>query len=224
MRGGARPADVISGIAGVKCIRAAFSAEGGALIFDGEGMAITTRSCLLNPNRNPVKRGLDRQQWISDDLRRFGISRTVWLEGDPPEYLTSGHVDGYVLLAPGGHVLVEVVDDHDTEAPMWRDHDIDTLRCLRAGPRRSFKVETVAAPRRRYWKRASEDFAPCYLNAYVANGAVIGAKFGDPLRDRAAKLALKRAFPKWDVVLLEIRHLAEGGGGIHCLTQSMPAI
>jgi len=224
VRGNGRPADIVAKLAGVKCVRAEFSAEGGALIFDGQGTAITTRSCLLNPNRNPVRPGIDRQQQISNDLRRFGISRTIWLEGDPAEYQTSGHVDGYVLLAPGSRILVETIDDDDMEAPMWRDHDIDTLRRACAGSDRRFKVETIAAPRRRYWKRASEDFAPCYLNAYVANGAVIGAKFDDLTRDRMAKHVLKSTFPGREVVLLNINHLGEGGGGIHCLTQPMPTL
>jgi agmatine deiminase len=224
IRGDMRPADVISDIADVTCIRANFSAEGGALIFDGQGTAITTRSCLLNPNRNPVKSGFDRQQWISDDLRRFGIERTIWLEGDPSETVTSGHVDGYVLLAPDGRALVEVIDDDDAEGPMWRDHDVDVLRSLRSEQRQGYRIKTIAAPRHRYWKQRSEDFAPCYLNAYVANGAVIGAKFGDPERDLAARRALEGAFPKRDVVLLDINHLAEGGGGVHCLTQPMSIV
>jgi agmatine deiminase len=224
MRGGMRPADVISDIAGVACIRANFSAEGGALIFDGRGTAITTRSCLLNPNRNPIKRGLDRQQWISNDLRRFGIERTIWLEGDPSEYVTSGHVDGYVLLAPGGRALVEVIYDDDTEAPMWRDHDIEILNAADVDSVQRSKIVKIAAPRFRYWKKRSESFAPAYLNAYVANGAVVGARFGDTERDDAARAALEKAFPGRAIVLLEIDHLAEGGGGIRCLTQPMPEI
>lgn len=224
MRGNERSADIIAKLAGVKCVRAKFSAEGGALIFDGPGTAITTRSCLLNPSRNPVRLGIDRQQRISNDLRRFGINRTIWLKGDPAEYQTSGHVDGYVLLAPGGQALVETIDEDDMEAPMWRAHDIDTLRQACAGSDRRFKVETVAAPRRRYWKQASEDFAPCYLNAYAASDAVIGAKFGDPARDRMATHVLKSAFPGRDVILLDTNNLAEGGGGIHCLLQPMPIL
>ena len=89
---------------------------------------------------------------------------------------------------------------------------------------RKFRIEKVAAPRVRYWKKQSEFFAPAYLNAYVANGAVICARFGDPKRDQAARAALEKAFPNRVVVQIEINHIAEGGGGIHCLTQPMPLI
>jgi agmatine deiminase len=39
-----------------------FVAEGGALVTDGRGTMITTRSCLFNPYRNPVRRDTDRQR------------------------------------------------------------------------------------------------------------------------------------------------------------------
>lgn len=217
------PADVIARITGVGCIRAKFTAEGGALIFDGHGMAITTRSCLLNPNRNPVAPGLDRQRIIEKNAAQLGIRSVLWLEGDPSEPITSGHIDGYVLLSPTGETLIEYIDDPDQDGPMWRSHDAELLGGAGKESRRR-RVMRIAAPRYKFWRKKSELFAPCYLNAYVANGAVIGAKFGDPERDRAARVALKRAFPRRKVIQLEINHIAEGGGGIHCLTQPMPSI
>ena len=216
-------AEIIAAIAGVPCVKANFLAEGGALIFSGDRTVVTTRSCLLNPNRNPVIPGVDRQQVIEDGLRRFGVDCVIWLEGDPSEPITSGHVDGYVLLSPTGTILVEYTDDGDIKGPMWRDHDTEMLRCMGRTSHRQMTVMQVAAPRFRYWKHKSESFAPCYLNAYVANGAVIGARFSDPQRDRLAQIALAKAFPEREIILLDINNLAEGGGGIHCLTQPMPA-
>jgi len=61
-------------------------------------------NCLLNPNRNPVRRGEDRQRTIETELANLGVRRLIWLEGDPCEPLTSGHIDGYVLCAPSGVV------------------------------------------------------------------------------------------------------------------------
>jgi agmatine deiminase len=201
-----------------------FVAEGGVLVTDGHGTMITTRSCLLNPNRNPVRRGIDRQRMIEKELGKLGIRQTIWLEGDPCEPITSGHTDGFVLCAPGSVVLVEQIDDEDIEAPLWREHDIVPLESARDGEDRKFKVVRVPAPRWRYWKGKSKTFAPCYLNAYVANGAVIGARFCDKERDEAARKALSKAFPGREVILLRIDNIADGGGGVHCLTQPMPAI
>ena len=204
---------------GVPRVSVRIVAEGGALVTDGCGTMITTRSCLLNPNRNPVRRGVDRQHMIEMTLGKLGIRKVIWLEGDPCEPITSGHTDGYVLCAPGGVVLVEAIDDKDVEPPLWREHDIALLENARDADGHRLKVMRVLSPRKRYWKGNRESFAPCYLNAYVANGAVITARFGDPKRDEAARKALATAFPGREIVILNIDHIANGGGGIHCLTQ-----
>lgn len=203
-------------------VRVPFVAEGGALVTDGRGTMITTRSCLLNPNRNPVRRGVDRQQKIELALGELGIRKVIWLEGDPCEAITSGHIDGYVLCGPNEVVLVETTDDPDLDPPDWRGHDIELLRSACDADGRKSKIVPVLSPRRRYWKRKSQTFAASYLNAYIANGAVIGAKFGDDERDEATRKALARAFPGREITLLRIDAIANGGGGVHCVTQQMP--
>lgn len=221
-RSGDQLAKFSKSIFGVPRLQASFVAEGGALISDGCGTLITTRSCLLNPSRNPVQNGIDRQNKIEADLRRFGIRHVIWLEGDPCEPGTSGHVDGYVLLAPTGVALVDACDDNEVEAPMWRAHDIETLRSIRNCKGTRLRVKTVRAPRPRYCNGDPESFASSYLNAYVANGAVVGAKFGDPDRDNETRRVLAQFFPGRKIVMLRIDNIADGGGGIHCLTQPMP--
>ena len=101
-RSGKRFAKATASIFGVQRVSVQFVAEGGALVTDGQGTIITTRSCLLNPNRNPVRAGRDRQTIIEKEIVKFGIRQVIWLEGDPCEPITSGHTDGYVLCTPGG--------------------------------------------------------------------------------------------------------------------------
>lgn len=223
-RPGDRLAKTAASIFGVPRIEAAFVSEGGAFATDGRGTLVTTRSCLLNPSRNPVRRGKDRQGMIETELHKFGVRNVIWLEGDPCEHGTSGHVDGYVLLAPAGVVLVDACDAKQVAAPMWRAHDIALLENTEGADGRRLEVKSVRAPRPRYWNGDPESFAASYLNAYVANGAVVSARFGDPERDRAAHRALAQAFPARDVIMLRIDHIADGGGGVHCLTQPMPQV
>jgi agmatine deiminase len=221
-RAGDRLARTASSIFGVPRISAAFVAEGGAFVTDGQGTMITTRSCLLNANRNPVCQGLDRAGMIEMGLARLGVNRVIWLEGDSCEPLTSGHADGYILCAPSRAVLVETYDDKEIEPPMWRGQDLSILEHATSADGRPFKVTQLHAPRRRYWTSTADTFAPCYLNVYVANGAVIGARFGDPQRDEIAKRALSKAFIGREIKMIRIDHIAEGGGGIRCITQPMP--
>lgn len=221
-RRGDQLAKTAASIFGVPRVSVPFVAEGGALVADGQGTLITTRSCLLNPNRNPVCKTSDRQLMIENEMAKLGITNMIWLEGDPCEPITSGHADGYVLFAPSRTVLVEVNDDPAVEAPMWRAHDVAILENAFDAQARRLKVVQVLGPRSRYLSGYSEFFAPSYLNAYIANGAVIGARYGDAQRDMAAESALRRAFPKRAIVMLNIDHIANGGGGVHCLTQPMP--
>lgn len=223
LRHGDKLARRAKSIFGASRVSVPFVAEGGAFITDGQGTLITTRSCLLNPNRNPMRRGKDRQQGIKLALAKLGVRTVIWLEGDPCEPLTSGHADAYVLFAPSGVVLVETYGDKTIEPPIWRGHDIVLLESATDAGGRKLKVRRVHAPHQRYWKGNARAFAPCYLNAYVTNGAVISARFGDTERDHAAKNALGRAFPGREVVMLRIDHIANGGGGVHCLTQPMPS-
>lgn len=220
-RAGDRLASKARAVFGVPRLRVPFVAEGGALVTDGRGTMITTRSCLLNPNRNSVCRGVDRQRRIERAMAKLGIRKVIWLEGDPCEPITSGHTDGYVLCAPGGVVLVETTDDPDLDPPFWRAHDIELLRSARDAEGRRMRIVPVLSARRCFWKGSPESFAASYLNAYVANGAVVGAKFGDVERDDAARKVLAKAFPEREIILLRIDAIANGGGGVHCVTQGM---
>lgn len=225
----ARPGDRLAGLIAVKLglpfIRAPFITEGGAFVTDGDGTVVTTKSCLLNENRNP-RFGRDRPQLMREIERGFSIvggCKVIWLEGDANEAITNGHADGYLLFAKPGVILVEEVDPEAGPNPN-RSKDIDTLRNVVDRQGRSIIVSSVLPPRQKYWRFFSRSFAPCYLNAYLANRAVITARFGDPERDEAARAVLEESFSGRDIRMLTIDHIARGGGGIHCLTQPMPLL
>lgn len=223
----ARPGDRASGFIaaklGLPLIHAPFIAEGGAFVTNGDGTIVTTRSCLLNENRNPGfgRTQSERIEEIEGALAALGGRKIIWLEGDTIEPITSGHADGYMLYANSGVILVEEPDPEGGTS-LNRSKDIETLRNVVDGQGRLIIVSSVFPPRQKYWRFSSTSFAPCYLNAYVANGAVITGKFGDPERDKAAHDTLRASFPGRDIRMLSIDHISVGGGGVHCLTQPVP--
>jgi agmatine deiminase len=217
-RSGDKLATEAAAIFGGVRVSAPFVAEGGAFVTDGKGTIITSRSCLLNKNRNP---NVTASQ-IEQGLAEFGGRHVIWLEGNPKEPITSGHVDGYVMFGESGEVLVEDISGIDRITDSMRMRDIETLRSSIDAEGKRLSVRIVEPPREKFWTSKSALFAPAYLNAYVANGAVITGRFGDLERDRLAQIALRHAFPSREVRMIDINHIAAGGGGVRCLTQPVP--
>lgn len=61
-----------------------------------------------------------------------------------------------------------------------------------------------------------------YLNFYVANGGVVVPVAGAP-QDEAALATIAAAYPGRKVVGVRAPAIAYGGGGVHCITQQIPA-
>jgi agmatine deiminase len=224
----ARPGDRLAGLiastSDIPALSASFIADAGSMVADGDGTVITTKSCLLSPNRNPAFGRTDNQRMdaIEQALLRFGIRKVIWLEGDASEPITNGHADGYVLLTGPAKLLVEGIHSDGAGSTRCRGADINLLERSVDAQNRPLAVRIVLPPRQSYLRFSHRTFAPCYLNAYVANSAVITARFGDLERDEAAHQLLKESFPARDIRMLSIDHIATGGGGVHCLTKEMP--
>lgn len=191
------------------------TAEGGGITVDGEGTLITTETCFLNPNRNP---GWSKGEVEAELCRMLGVTKVIWIPGDPDEDETNGHVDGLAAFVGPGRVLVEAA--FDRAHPRY-----DVLM----ENRRALEGQTDAKGRlldlifiEDAWQCVEGDrFCASYINSYIANGAVIMPSYGLPGDDRA-KAVYQKLFPQREVVSLRIDNIAPGGGGIHCITQQQP--
>jgi agmatine deiminase len=85
-------------------------------------------------------------------------------------------------------------------------------------------VIELPGPDRSRIRGTGKDFLSSYTNFYTANGAVFVPQFGDYDADAQAYSILQAEFPGRDIVQLNIDNIASGGGGIHCATQSQPAV
>jgi agmatine deiminase len=104
-----------------------------------------------------------------------------------------------------------------------RKRDLEILKLSKDALGRGMNLRKILPPREKFLKLKGSLSAPCYVNAYIANGAVIAPVFGDPERDELAKEAFTQLFPMRNVKMVRIDHIISGGGGIRCLTQPMPA-
>ncbi|HZP31285.1 MAG TPA: agmatine deiminase family protein [Acidimicrobiia bacterium] len=189
--------------------------EGGAITVDGAGTLVTTEQCLLNPNRNPGRSRAEVDAVLHEWL---GVERVVWLAaGLVEDRDTDGHVDNVcAFVAPGVALVQGTADRHSADAPILDDA---RRRLERAGiavsvvdvlPVVDVDDRAVAIPP---------------LNFYQCNdgGVVVPVAEGDPAARDAAVGAIAALLPDRRVVGVPGTALARGGGGVHCITQQVPA-
>ena len=231
----ARVACKVLEIEGRARYRPAFINEGGAVHVDGQGTALVTEECLLNPNRNPR---LDRAA-IEERLRaQLGVRTVVWLGRGVVNDETDGHIDELACFVRPGEVALTWTDNrrdpqHAVSLDAW-----ERLHSVRDAQGRRFKVHKLPMPgplkmtareaagvqaREGTKPRlAGERLAGSYANFYLANGGLVMPLL-DPRTDRAAARLLKRLFHGRSIVGVPAREILLGGGNIHCLTQQVPA-
>jgi agmatine deiminase len=187
--------------------------EGGAIAVDGEGLLVTTERCLLHPNRNP---GLTRDD-IEGCLRSaLGAQLVVWLaDGIAEDDETDGHVDNVVAFhAPGRALLQGCEDPANPNRAIAADN---RARLVAAG------VDVTEVPHLPYASIGNESVPVPYVNLYACNGGVIVPTTGDA-RDDDMLAIVHDCFRNRQVVGVPGAVLAFGGGGVHCITQQVPAV
>jgi agmatine deiminase len=191
---------------------APFVLEGGAIAVDGTGLLVTTERCLLNPNRNPH---LARHEIEAGLRTHLGADRVVWLaDAIAEDDGTDGHVDNVVaFFAPGRALLQGCDDDANPNAAVAAANH---ARLTAAG------IDVVVLPALPYTTIDGDRYPVPYGNVYACNGAVLVPTAGDP-RDDAMLERIGECYPSRDVLAVPGALLAYGGGGVHCITQQVPA-
>ena len=123
--------------------RAPIVLEGGAIHVDGEGTALSTEECLLNPNRNPSLSRAQLEQVLSDYL---GVERIIWLGRGVYNDETDGHIDNLACFArPGVALLTWTEDQSDPQYAISRDA-LERLGGARDARGRSLEVVRIPSP------------------------------------------------------------------------------
>lgn len=206
----------IAAYAGVTLVRHDFVLEGGAIELDGEGTLITTRQCVLNPNRNT---GWDEATAEAALKGALGVEKVLWLGDGLMNDHTDGHVDNIARFIGPGRVVCQAPYKDDANAAVL-DEIARTLEGMSDAQGR--KLEVIRIPSPGFVPDEDGDAVPAsHMNFIIGNGAVVVPIYSDS-GDDAVK-ALAELFPGRTVTGHSSHAILTGGGSFHCITQQEPA-
>ncbi len=187
--------------------------EGGNLLTNGQGLALTTQTAMLRQVGGYVSEASFRQL-LSQHL---GIDSLVILEplhGEP-----TGHVDMFACFTGPDTVLVGQYDPkEDPENAALLDRNAAILAGCRtsAGPLRVIRIP-MPGHRDGIWRT--------YTNVIFANRLLLVPTYptADPTNTQRVLEIYRRLLAGWKVIGLDTSRLIPIGGGLRCITLGIPA-
>lgn len=190
--------------------------EGGSIEVNGCGDLLTTRSCLLNPNRNPSL----TQQQIEAHLRAYyGVENIVWLGDGIAGDDTDGHVDDLSRFVDEETIITAVEEDKNDENYEPLQENLHALKRCRLLSGKQPTIVELPMPSPVYYD--GQRLPASYANFYICNGLVIFPTYKCDNDTRAAYL-LEECFPTREIVGIDSTDIIWGLGSFHCLSQQMP--
>lgn len=210
--------------------------EGGAIESNGRGTMMTTESVVLS--RNP---GMTKQQ-IEDEYKRvLGISKVIWLKKGLAEddQTTTGHINEIARFASPNTILLAQVLPADryansSSAASYQrlEENYKILANSTDQDGKPFRIIRIPMPPTLYAESNKTGEVPVrsYLNYAVTNGAVLTQTYWKQGRSDSLKTTedqvkgiFQSVFPGRKIIEIDAENVNLWGGGIHCITQHMPA-
>ncbi|WP_421984346.1 agmatine deiminase family protein [Roseibium sp.] len=140
--------------------------------------------------------GLGKEEHEQILKEALGLTEIIWSYGHHPDDITTGHIDGSArFINPTTVAIADTGEDTETRLA----EDLQTL---------GFNVE----------------WYPGDVNWLVGDGYVVAMSELDEDLDATLRQELQRYFPAREVHLVDAWSIADGGGGIHCVTNDQPEL
>lgn len=192
--------------------------EGGSVEFNGKNTVLTSKSCLLNENRNPEY----SQEQIEEFLRNYyGISQVLWVEDGIVGDDTDGHIDDTIRFVNENTVLTVVEVDETDDNYELLQVNLRQLQEMRLEDGRPLNIIELPMPDAVYCE--GERLPASYANFYIANKSVIVPTY-NCAKDAIALDIIQKCFPDRKVVGIDSTDIIWGLGSFHCLSQQEPKI
>ncbi|MEO5997313.1 MAG: agmatine deiminase family protein [Chitinophagaceae bacterium] len=190
--------------------------EGGSIEVNGKGTLLTSKCCLLNPNRNPTL----NQEQIEGYLRNYyGVEQILWVEEGIEGDDTDGHIDDTVRFVNEDTVLTVVEENKKDANYRLLQQNLRQLKQMRILNGRQLNIAELPMPMPVIYE--DQRLPASYANFYIANQSVIVPTFRCANDDRALQI-IQQCFPGKKVIGIDSTDLIWGLGSFHCLSQQEP--
>jgi agmatine deiminase len=192
--------------------------EGGSVEFNGKGTLLTSKACLLNPNRNPHLNQEQIEKYLCD---YYGVQHILWVADGILGDDTDGHIDDITRFV-NADTVVTVVEENKADGNYEiLQENLHLLQQMRLEDGKQLNVVELPMPSPVIWEQ--QRLPASYANFYIANEVVVVPTFRDK-NDRRALDILSGCFPTRRVVGIDSTDIIWGLGSFHCLSQQEPAV
>lgn len=201
-----------------------FILEGGSVESDGIDTILTTRQCLLNPNRN---RGMSQQDIERQLQQHFGVNRVLWLDqdnlsGDD----TDAHIDTLARFCSANTIAYTSCNNPNDPHYDGLKNMLQQLKAFipsgvhESGSDEAYKLVPLPMPEPIY-DEEGQRLPANYANFLIINNAVLVPVYDDPMDDIALQ-RLADCFPEHEIIATPCRPLVHQYGSLHCMTMQFP--
>lgn len=187
--------------------------EGGSIDVNGVGDLLTSKSCLLNENRNP---DLNQSQIEEKLFNYYGVENILWLEEGIVGDDTDGHVDDMTRFVSADTVVTMVEPNKQDENYEILQHNLHLLKQMRLLNGKQINIVEMLMPSPQYYE--GERLPASYANFYICNNKVIVPMYKCKEDDKAVYL-LEEVFKDRQIIGIDSTDIIWGLGSFHCLSQ-----
>ena len=213
MSGDTMTSGAIAGVEQTKFVSHDFILEGGAIDLDDDGRLLTTRQCVLNPNRNS---GWTEASAEAALKAAFGVSQVIWLGDGLLNDHTDGHVDNIARFIAPGMALCQTASGAD-------DPNAQTYKTIEADLRDAGITPVLIPSPGRLEDADGHPIPASHMNFLISNKHVFLPVYEDRYGPKAVA-AFEAAMPGYKIVPQKANAILTGGGSFHCMTQQVPKI
>ena len=192
--------------------------EGGSVEFNGKGTLLTSKACLLNPNRNPHLNQAQIEKYLCD---YYGVQHILWVGDGILGDDTDGHIDDITRFVNADTVVTVVEENKEDGNYQILRENLHLLQQMRLENGKQLNVVELPMPSPVIWE--GQRLPASYANFYIANEVVVVPTFRDKNDQRALDI-LSGCFPTRRVVGIDSTDIIWGLGSFHCLSQQEPAV